>query len=578
MTTSELRQGSSWPARVIGLALVTATIYAGGVASAADHETSTEASPPEAGASPTTTGPNTTTTTSTTSTTSSTSSTTTTTTTTVPQSAPAVTQAPTTISTRNTTTTTPPPAPAPAPAPAQQNITVYPSQIAHILATIRYMESRGNYSIEPNRGNASGAYQFIASTWDNHGGYEHSNLAPPEVQDERAAIDVTRFLNQWNNDVSMIPVMWYYPRAARDLTLMDIVPVPSAGNVLTVREYQQRWLGVWAFISGRPVPQTVSLADAISRLGIPPEPNATTSEEELANIAFPVLGPSRVAAPECGDASPTEPSSADAVPSDLVAAGLCTPTAPGIVFGVKLQPVLAVIDGVVTDVQDRPGIPISVTITDETGRSYTLAGFNDDNPGTNDGAAPGHLRLSALARVGETVRAGQLLGFMGDTDELPLGVRADVPTDATVVIADDAIAPHIRLTIFDLDGDPIDAYGPVIDALFRQVCTVGTGPWSSPPNGDNHYPITIETTDNSRQIDSEWIITSEGQVTASGWAAMIYPGKGCSYTPPKARGPGAGGTSDVPDSWDVPIDLPTSVWIDLALQDSDPAAGPILRR
>jgi len=114
--------------------------------------------------------------------------------------------------------------------------------------------------------------------------------------------------------------------------------------------------------------------------------------------------------------------------------------------------------------------------------------------------------------------------------------------------------------------------------LFRQACTVGTGPWSSPPNGAGHSPVTIETTDDSRQIDSEWIITAEGQVTASGWAAMIYPGEGCSYTPPNARGPGAGGTSEVPPSWDSPIDLPTSVWIDLAFQGTDLTRVPILRR
>ena len=75
------------------------------------------------------------------------------------------------------------------------------------------MESRGNYTAPPNKGNASGAYQFIASTWNGHGGYSHAYLAPPWVQDERAAIDVNRFLAQWHNDVSMIPVMWYYPRA-----------------------------------------------------------------------------------------------------------------------------------------------------------------------------------------------------------------------------------------------------------------------------------------------------------------------------------------------------------------------------
>jgi len=464
-------------------------------------------------------------------------------------------------------------------------VTVFPSQIANILATIRYLESRGNYGAPPNRGNASGAYQFIASTWNGHGGYAHAYLAPPEIQDERAALDVNRFLAQWNNDVSMIPVMWYYPRAARDLALMDVVPVPSAGNVLTVREYQQRWLGVWAFLSGQPIPQTLTLAAALSRLGLPPElPDAEPIDpavpaiERNATISFPVLGPTRIAAPDCGDAGDVaQNAGSEATPEEIEAAGLCAEEAPGIVFGVKLQPVLSVVDGVVTDVVDLPGETISVTVTDTVGRSYRIEGFNDDNPGTNDGAAPPHLRLSSLARVGTSVRAGQVLGFMGDSSPLPLGIRADVPTDSTVVIEADAIAPHIRLTIRDLDEVPVDAYGPVIDALFRQVCSVGTGPWSGPSNGTDLTPVVIETTDNDRLIDSEWVITETGQVKASGWAAMIYPSESCDYAPTEARGPGAGGVGDLPDDWLEPIDLRTSIWIDLAMSEGDRNSPPLLR-
>jgi hypothetical protein len=478
-------------------------------------------------------------------------------------------------------------APATTIAPAAQNITVYPRQIANILATIRYVESRGDYDAPPNRGNASGAYQFIASTWDGYGGYAHASLAPPQVQDERAAADVSRFLAQWNNDVSMIPVMWYYPQAARDPALMDIVPVPSAGNVLTIREYQQRWLGVWAFLSGQPVPQLLTLDQAIARLGVPPQLPATSETdpdtpaiERKATIAFPVLGPTRLAAPDCGDAQDVVQSAgvgAGATPEEIEAAGLCAEEAPGIIFGVKLQPVLSVVDGVVTDVHDEPGDTVSVTVTDSTGRSYHLAGFNDDNPGTDDGAAPPHLRLSPLARVGTSVRAGQVLGFMGNSSPLPLGIRSDVPTDATVDIPTDAVAPHIRLTIDDLDTTPVDAYGPVIDALFRQVCSVGTGPWASVPTGETHEPVTIETTDNDRRIDSEWVITPTGQVTASGWAAMIYPSESCGYAPADARGPGAGGVSTVPPDWTSPIDLPTAIWIDLAERDDDRLGVPMLR-
>jgi len=520
-----------------------------------------------------------------------TTTTTTTTTTSVPPSTtvppkPPTTTAPTTAPT-TTPVTTPPPITAP-PAPAPRNVTALPSQIANILATIRYVESRGNYNAPPNKGGASGAYQFIASTWDGFGGYSQAYLAPPEVQDERAALDVDRFLAQWNNDVSMIPVMWYFPRASREVELMDIVPVPSAGNVLTVREYQQRWLGVWAFLSGQPIPRQLTFAEALARLGLPPElpaPQAvdpdTPAVERKATIAFPVIGPTRLAAPDCGDAddvSADAGAGVGATKQEIEAAGLCAEEAPGIIFGVKLQPVLSVSDGVVTDVHDDLGSTISVTVTDDTGRSYVLAGFNDDSPGTDDGAAPAHLRLTPLARVGASVRAGQILGFMGDSSPLPLGVRADVPTDATVQIATDSVAPHIRLTIEDLDGTPVDAYGPVIDALFRQVCSVGIGPWASPPTGEDHDAVTIETTDDNRDIDSQWIITSDGQVTAAGWAAMIYPSEGCGWAPELPYGPGAGGSPEVPKSWSTPLDLATPIWIELAQRrDGDVPRSLLLR-
>ncbi len=388
-----------------------------------------------------------------TATTTSSTSTTTTTTTAAPVSTAPPTPAPTTAAPTTTTPTTTTSIPAPtttiaAPtttvAPAPQNVIVYPSQIANILATIRYVESRGNYAAPLNKGRASGAYQFITSTWNNYGGYRDAYLAPPEIQDERAAADVNRFLAQWNNDVSMVPVMWYYPRAANDITLMDIVPVPTAGNVLTVREYQQRWLGVWAFLAGQPIPRPVTFADQLARMGLAPELPApvavdpsTPAVERTAQVAFPVLGPTRLAAPDCGDAQDiAQNAGASGSPEDIEAAGLCAEEAPGIIFGVKMQPVLAVVDGVITEVVDTPGANITVTITDTTGRSFELAGFNDDNPGTNDGAAPPHLRLTRLAVVGQSVRAGQVLGFMGDTDPLPLGIRSDVPTDATVEIPD----------------------------------------------------------------------------------------------------------------------------------------------
>ena len=69
-------------------------------------------------------------------------------------------------------------------------------------------------------------------------------LAPPEVQDARAASDVEAVLADFG-DVAFVPVVWYWPRAATDPTQLDIVPMPNAGNRLTVREYQTHWLAVY---------------------------------------------------------------------------------------------------------------------------------------------------------------------------------------------------------------------------------------------------------------------------------------------------------------------------------------------
>lgn len=117
-------------------------------------------------------------------------------------------------------------------------------ELAVILDTIRTVESGGNYAAPKNSGGASGAYQYIDSTWDDYEGYQSAYLAPPEAQDARAATDVQAVLATYG-DVAYVPVIWYWPVAATDPTQLDIVPMPGAGNRLTVREYQEHWLSVY---------------------------------------------------------------------------------------------------------------------------------------------------------------------------------------------------------------------------------------------------------------------------------------------------------------------------------------------
>lgn len=118
-----------------------------------------------------------------------------------------------------------------------------------ILATMRTIESGGRYDIAPNLGGASGGYQMIDSTWlalAARAGVEtsrwpHAYLAPPDVQDQVVAAAVLAFMAAGHPPAD-VPVYWYWPRALTDPGQMDVVPYPDAGNVLTPREYQTRWL------------------------------------------------------------------------------------------------------------------------------------------------------------------------------------------------------------------------------------------------------------------------------------------------------------------------------------------------
>ena len=112
-----------------------------------------------------------------------------------------------------------------------------------VLATIRTLESGGDYSARASGSSASGAYQFVDLTWAGYGGYPQAWQAPPAVQDAKAIEHVSGILDAHDGDVTVVPVIWYlgYLPAPGSET-WDTVPAPGAGNRLTPREYQARWL------------------------------------------------------------------------------------------------------------------------------------------------------------------------------------------------------------------------------------------------------------------------------------------------------------------------------------------------
>ena len=127
--------------------------------------------------------------------------------------------------------------------PIAGDLTVSELELPTILATIRQTESGGNYTAQARGATASGAYQYLDSTWAGYGGYARAKDAPPEVQDARAAEDVRRILAANNGSAAAVFASWYWPISLRDPSQLDIVPMPGAGNKHTVRSYVELQLG-----------------------------------------------------------------------------------------------------------------------------------------------------------------------------------------------------------------------------------------------------------------------------------------------------------------------------------------------
>lgn len=85
------------------------------------------------------------------------------------------------------------------------------TDLDRFMAALRMVESSGNYKAigTPTPwGTAKGAYQYLDSTWDNYKGYPTAADAPPEIQDEKARLDMQRYYNEygsWDN----VAAAWY---------------------------------------------------------------------------------------------------------------------------------------------------------------------------------------------------------------------------------------------------------------------------------------------------------------------------------------------------------------------------------
>ena len=264
---------------------------------------------------------------------------------------------------------------------------------------------------------------------------------------------------------------------------------------------------------------------------VPPEYEPTDDTGWTRSIVFPVLGPVAYADGWM----------------DLRDGGRRRHEGTDIV-GVQMQPILAAVDGEVTRLQpDSIGISgVAITIRDSDGWRYNYFHDNNDTPGTDDGQSPDAFRLAPGLEVGSRVVAGQIIGYMGDSGN-----------------AEDSVT-HLHFEFRDPDGHARPSYWSLRSAEARQACTIGIGPWSTPVLSPlaEHEPLETDATVEP-QIehtvvtpmygDGQWVIDSDGRVTATGDAALILPRRDlqCDPGPATAFGTDAAGwrviTSDIVD-------------------------------
>lgn len=87
------------------------------------------------------------------------------------------------------------------------------------------------------------------------------------------------------------------------------------------------------------------------------------------------------------------------------------------IFSHKLTPLVAAADGVISS-ERRSGMSISgntVIVTGDDGWRYLYIHLNNDSPGTDDGSNPQGWIIPNRLRVGDRVKAGDVIGYLGDS-------------------------------------------------------------------------------------------------------------------------------------------------------------------
>ena len=110
--------------------------------------------------------------------------------------------------------------------------------IDSVMHGIMEQESGGNYQAQSATETASGAYQYIDSTWDDYQGYAHAKDAPPAVQDQKMREELEseyQRLGDWERVIAAHFVGEDGQVGSK--SLWDRVPGPAKNNNPSIRSY-----------------------------------------------------------------------------------------------------------------------------------------------------------------------------------------------------------------------------------------------------------------------------------------------------------------------------------------------------
>jgi hypothetical protein len=106
-----------------------------------------------------------------------------------------------------------------------------------VMEAVRRQESSNNYSAQATTSSASGAYQFIDSTWQEQSRragigteYTRAMYAPPEVQDAVARDYMSRILRENSGDLAALANTWFTGNAAGQMSQKGVDANRALGN------------------------------------------------------------------------------------------------------------------------------------------------------------------------------------------------------------------------------------------------------------------------------------------------------------------------------------------------------------